>query len=147
MKKTLVVAAGLAVLSTSAFASKARMAALNQDAALGSYYLEDNRNQWRSAGDFGGNYVIIEHGQNYQDDATPPGRQLADAEGGFFREGGSMNYGLYLNSTDTYGNVQDSDAGTIGAGRIDLFLSGNSGMDWGVRLGYSRIEVNTPPAG
>ena len=43
MKKHLVVAAGLAVLSTGAFASKARMTALNQGSSLGSFYLEDNR--------------------------------------------------------------------------------------------------------
>ena len=140
MKKTLVVAAGLAVLSTSAFASKARMAALNQDAALGSYYLEDNRNQWRSAGDFGGNYVIIEHGTN------APGAAAATSEGGFFREGSSMNYGVYLNSTDTYGNVGDATAvngAAIVPGRLDLFLSGNSGMDWGVRLGYESVDSET----
>ena len=39
--KTLVVAAGLAVLSTSAFASKARMQAMGQDATLGSFYMQD----------------------------------------------------------------------------------------------------------
>ena len=40
MKKHLVVAAGLAVLSTGAFASKARMTALNQDhlgSSVGSF--------------------------------------------------------------------------------------------------------------
>ena len=144
MKKTLVVAAGLAVLSTSAFASKARMAALSQSAALGSYYLEDNRNQWRSAGDFGGNYVIVEHGTD------APGAAAATSEGGFFREGSSMNYGVYLNSTDTYGNVADATSVDFGngavavvPGRLDLFLSGNSGMDWGVRLGYESVDSET----
>ena len=37
MKKHLMIATGLAVLSTSAFASKARMTALNQSASFGSF--------------------------------------------------------------------------------------------------------------
>ena len=50
MKKHIVVAAGLAVLSTGAFATKARMTALNQDASQGSFYIQDERNAFRSAG-------------------------------------------------------------------------------------------------
>jgi len=140
MKKTLVVAAGLAVLSTSAFASKARMAALNQDSALGSYYIEDTRNVWRSAGAFSGNYVIVEHGTNVLDAAGDV--QSATAEGGFFREGSMFNYGLYLNSTDTYGNVADLTTVDGLVGRADLFLASNSGMKWGVRLGYERLSAD-----
>ena len=140
MKKTLVVAAGLAVLSTSAFASKARMAALNQDAALGSYYMQDTRNVWRSAGAFSGNYVIVEHGRNVLD--ADDNVQSATAEGGFFREGSMFNYGLYLNSTDTYGNVGDNTTVDGLVGRADLFLASNSGMKWGVRLGYERLSAD-----
>ena len=62
MKKHIVVAAGLAVLSTGAFATVARMNALNQDAAQGSYYIDDERNVFRSAGAFSGNYAYFEHG-------------------------------------------------------------------------------------
>ena len=62
MKKHIVVAAGLAVLSTGAFATKARMTALNQDASFGSFYMDDERNAFRSAGAFSGNYVYLEHG-------------------------------------------------------------------------------------
>jgi len=133
MKKTLVVAAGLAVLSTSAFASKARMSALNQDSALGSYYMEDERNAFRTAGSFSGNYVYLEHGADFASGAVNP-----TAEGGFFREGASMSYGLYLNSSE---HGQLANAGTVDPGRIDLFLRSNSGMNWGVRLGYESIEV------
>jgi len=144
MKKTLVVAAGLAVLSTSAFASKARVSALNQSAALGSYYMEDTRNVWRSAGAFSGNYVIIEHGTN---NAIPTSEDFdngvsATAEGGFFREGSMFNYGLYLNSTDTYGNIPSFVAGADVA-RADLFLASNSGMKWGVRLGYTSFNYDS----
>ena len=46
MKKHIVVAAGLAVLSTGAFATVARMSALNQT-AQGSYYIQDERNAFQ----------------------------------------------------------------------------------------------------
>ena len=138
MKKHIVVAAGLAVLSTGAFATVARMQALNQGTgAQGSYYIDDERNVFRSAGAFSGNYVYMEHGADFAAGAT-----TGTAEGGVFREGGSMSYGLYLNSTAHGDNVQTSGANGVDPGRLDLFLKGNSGMNWGVRLGYSSILVD-----
>jgi hypothetical protein len=134
MKKHIVVAAGLAVLSTGAFASKARMTALNQDASFGSFYMDDERNAFRSAGAFSGNYVYLEHGANQTGAAAP------SAEGGFFREGGSLNYGLYLNS-DTYNNLTEASAITSSA-RGDFFVSGNSGMNWGARVGYTKLLID-----
>jgi len=145
MKKTLVVAAGLAVLSTSAFATKSRMTALNQDSGRGSYYIDDERNAFRTAGSFGGNYVYVEHG------ASAASGVGGTAEGGFFREGSSMSYGLYLNSSE-HGQLASA-AGTvtvegvnvpvaIDPARVDLFLKSNSGMNWGVRLGYESVTVD-----
>jgi hypothetical protein len=137
MKKTLVVAAGLAVLSTSAFATKSRMTALNQDSGRGSYYMDDERNAFRMAGSFSGNYVYVEHG------ASATSGVGGTAEGGFFREGASMSYGLYLNSSE-HGQL-DSSTGTgvtVDPARVDLFLRSNSGMNWGVRLGYESVTVD-----
>jgi hypothetical protein len=131
MKKHIVVAAGLAVLSTGAFASKSRMTALNQSGSYGSYYMQDERNAFRSAGQFSGNYVYLEHGTNGTNGA---------AEGGFFREGGSLNYGLYLNS-DVYNNITES-ATPVESGRADFFVSGDSGMKWGARVGYTKLLVD-----
>ena len=67
MKKHLMIATGLAVLSTSAFASKARMSALNQSATFGSFYLEDNRNAFRSSNSVNSmsNYIITEWGERF----------------------------------------------------------------------------------
>jgi len=48
MKKSVLVVAGLAVLSTSAFASKARMEALGQGSAS-SLYLSDSRSVFLNA--------------------------------------------------------------------------------------------------
>jgi hypothetical protein len=133
MKKTLVVAAGLAVLSTSAFASKARMTALGQASSNGSYYMMDNRNIWRSAADLNelGSHVTAEFG------ASAVGGAGGTANGGFFQSSGSLNYGLYLNETDNFGGVADV-AGTNPA-RADLFVASNN---WGVRLGYESITVD-----
>ena len=133
MKKHLVVAAGLAVLSTGAFASKARMAALNQGSSLGSFYLEDNRNVFRSSNSVNSmnNYVITEWGSSYI-----PGGAAATAEGGFFRSHGAMNYGLYLNS-DAHGNVDNN----LNPARVDLVVGGDAGLNWGLRLGYESMEA------
>ena len=70
MKKHLVVAAGLAVLSTGAFASKARMQAMNQGATLGSYYMYDTRNIWRTPNALNTNpeFVITEWGNDQSQD-------------------------------------------------------------------------------
>ena len=135
MKKTLVVAAGLAVLSTSAFASKARMQALGQGATFGSYYMQDTRNIWRMphAMNANSNFVITEWGDQ---DAT----NGENAEGGFFNSTSSLNYGIYLNA-DALGNVQASSAGN--PNRFDVFVGGNTNMNWGARLGYQTVTNKT----
>jgi len=133
MKKTLIVAAGLAVLSTSAFASKARMTALNQATSNGSYYMQDNRNIWRSAAALNdlGSHVTAEFGASAVSGAG------GTANGGFFQSSGSLNYGLYLNETENMGGV--ADVGTVNPARADLFFAQNN---WGVRLGYESITVD-----
>ena len=117
MKKHLMIATGLAVLSTSAFASKARMTALNQDTTFGSFYLEDNRNVFRSSNGVNSlnNYVITEWG-----DAD-------SAEGGMFKSSGSLNYGLYLNSA-AHGNINSGAALTGSPSRLDVVVGGDADL-------------------
>ena len=93
MKKSVLIATGLAVLSTSAYATKARMSALGQDEGLGSYYMGDTRNVFRNPADlnYTKNYMVAEWGQD---------AGTANAEGGFFRELGAFNYGVYLGSNN-----------------------------------------------
>ena len=133
MKKHLVVAAGLAVLSTGAFASKARMTALNQSSSLGSFYLEDNRNVFRSSNSVNSmnNYLVTEWGGNGAN---------GSAEGGFFRSHGAMNYGLYFNA-QPHGNVGGI-ANVFEPGRADLFVGGDAGLNWGLRLGYESLQLD-----
>lgn len=125
MKKHIVIATGLAVLSTSAYATKARMSALGQDENYGSHYIQDTRNIFRNAAHVNTftNYIVTEWG----DDAT--------AEGGFFREHGAFNYGLYLGNT-----IGDIDSGDFKSKQdtIDLFFGGDTGaMQWGANLHYA----------
>lgn len=137
MKKHLIVATGLAVLSTGAFASKARMNALGQGSGTGSYYMQDNRNIWRSAAALNalGSHVTAEFGT----DATSG--VGGTAEGGFFQKSGDMTYGLYLNN-DNYGNVNAVGIDSLGnavnhePGRADVFVASG---DWGVRVGYETV--------
>ena len=73
------------------------------------------------------NYVITEWGDS---------GGAASSEGGFFRSHGAMNYGLYFNS-GVNGNVVDS----LNPARVDLFVGGDAGLNWGLRLGYESKEV------
>lgn len=128
MKKHIVIAAGLAVLSTSAFATKARMEALGQDDSKGSFFIQDTRNVFRNASGVNdmANYVVTEWG-------STAGR---NPEGGFFRSAGKFNYGIYLNSdVDTATHTNGTNAGALAEDdRITAFLGGDMGVKWGVSL-------------
>jgi hypothetical protein len=137
MKKTLVIA-GLAVLSTSAFASKARMEALGQQGDV-SYYLNDSRSVFLNPAALNDmkNYIVTECGASQQaDSATAP-----RAEGGFFREMGSMAYGLYLGNNGDARTVTSATASFLNhQNAMDLMLAGDMGMKWGARLHYANSK-------
>lgn len=150
MKKHIAIATGLLLVSSSAFATKARMAALGQDENYGSHYLKDSRNVFRNAANVNGmkNYVVTEWGNAA---ATESSAIAPSAEGGFFREAGNFAYGVYLgsdldsqNATRAGGNGYGGSAITQGVAgfldrdnEIDLFFAGDMGVEWGVRVGYS----------
>jgi hypothetical protein len=159
MKRSLLIATGLVLLSTSAFATKTRMTALGQDAANGSRYIDDTRNVFRNAAHAGSttNYVVSEWGN-----------LGSTAEGGFFKEAGSFNYGVYLNSRNDAQNGNNgaslgttgtdyagvgafgADFSAAGANRsddIDLFFAGDMGFQWGARIGYSSSDTKAAAAG
>lgn len=156
MKKHVLLATGLAVLSTSAFATKARMEALGQDTDRGSYYLEDSRSVFLNAATLNNvkNYVVTEWGtaNNTNTDST----SAPQAEGGFFREMGSFAYGLYLNNgINSQNDVRRGGNGYANAvamgdtnfvsqdNRLDLFFAGDMGVKWGARLGYASGKNKT----
>jgi hypothetical protein len=141
MKKNVLVIAGLAVLSTSAFASKARMEALGQGTE--SLYLSDSRSVFVNPASLNDtkNYLITEWGASAQTDSASAPR----AEGGFFRENGSFIYGLYL------GNNGDARAVTgteflNHQNALDLVLAGDMGVKWGARVHYANSQDETTTA-
>lgn len=141
MKKQLVLAAGLAVLATPAFASKARLQALGESTD-GSFYIQDNRNIFLNASEINNNKDFVTY-------------ELAagDNEGGFARTAGNMVYGVHLGRALSYNDgasafgVDANDNGAFDAAAdlrpygasnaIDLFLGGDAGIKWGVQLTYS----------
>ncbi len=137
------------------WASKARLQALGQDADRGSGYINDFRNIFKNPALLSGmeNTVITEWGaaSGNTSTAADPG-----AEGGFFHNANPFAYGLYLGSDLNSQNSVRSGAansGYAGSGisfglpgfvardnEIDLFLAGDMGAKWGIRLGYSKGE-------
>lgn len=141
MKKQLVVALGLAVLATPAFASKARLQALGDD-VNGSFYINDNRNVFLNAANINNHkdLVTFEWGNTASetDSATAP-----RSEGGVFKTMGNMVYGVYLGSESNTSNGFRQLSGLTIAdveeeNNIDLFVGGDAGMKWGANLTYSK---------
>lgn len=134
MKNVLLIT-GLAVLSTSAFASKARMEALGQGDS--SYYLNDSRSVFVNPASLNDtkNYIVTEWGAGAQaDTATAP-----RAEGGFFREMGTFAYGLYLGNNGA-GRTSTGATFLDHQNALDLFLAGDMGMKWGAKLHYANSK-------
>ncbi len=148
MKRHLLLVVGLALLSTSAFATKARMESLGQDGANGSFYLTDTRNVFHNAANVNTtkNYVVTEWGNATATDATA----TPEAEGGFFSEAGTFGYGVYLDNTQsgqvthystafaqTKNNaVNRTNYSSIG-NKIDVFVGADMGFEWGVNVSLS----------
>ena len=139
MKKQLIVALGLAVLATPAFASKARLQALGED-QYGSFYINDNRNIFYNAAQVNNHKDLLtfEWGDTSSttDSVTTP-----KAEGGFFKTAGNLVYGAQLGSES---NTSNGFRAAAGAGaveeenNIDLFVGGDAGMKWGANVTYSK---------
>ncbi len=142
MKKQLALALGLAVISGSALASKARLEALGEG-SNGSQYLMDNRNIFLNPAQ--ANYfkdmVTFEAGDttNEDDDAGSP-----NAEGGFLKAHGNMVYGVFFGHEDaTSQQLKRASSATAtiqdaveDENTWDLFVAGDAGVQWGVNLSY-----------
>lgn len=151
MKKISFIVA-LACLSTSAHATKARMIALGEDAADGSYYIQDDRNMFRNSAflnDYA-NKSVLEWGNssgaagtNLDTDGAPK------AQGGFIKNGGAYNYGAYLgNESNTTQLLRMSawgsgDTLSHADNVLDVFFGGGSDMKWGANLAYSKNKTET----
>ena len=156
---------GLAVISGSAFATKARLEALGED-QYGSQFISDNRNVFLNAAtvNFHKDLVYMEFGSSDTTTNTVfEGVDLANAgalggtsltestdqdtsatpkaEGGFFKASGNMVYGV------VFGNESNTSNGlrTLAMGNsvvheennFDIFVGGDAGVQWGASLSYS----------
>lgn len=140
MKKSALVIAGLALLSTNAFASKARLEALSANNGAAGLYVSDKGNVFRNAATINThkNFIVTEWGAS----ATATDTTAAPrAEGGFFKDAGSLAYGLYFGA-DANNDVRpvaylDQD------NSLDLFVGGDAGLQWGARLHYANGKDET----
>lgn len=169
MKKTLLIITSL-IFSYEVYASKARMTALGQDASLGSFYLEDPRNLFRNPSEISSisDFAIVEAA----DSATPdtgegniPVGHGEGAEGGFFKKmSDSMSVGVYIgnalnNNSSKVGGSATGYAADLGgttaysapsttqaAGNenLNLFIGGEAGVKWGVRISQASASSKTP---
>ena len=133
MKKTVTIV--LALMSASAFASKARLQALGEN-VNGSFYIQDNRNMFLNANEVNNykDFLTFETGTALGTNTETAPR----SEGGFFRTMGAMNYGLYLGSQYDRTNDARTTLATRTSNPIDLFVGGDAGsVKWGANLTYS----------
>lgn len=143
MKKQLAVALGLAVLSTSAFATKARLEALGED-NFGSYYIQDNRNIFLNPARINDNKDMV----NYEFGASGTGTSVTDspatpkAEGGFTKGHGNLVYGLHFgNTTPTVGTLRGVTGGALAERQPwDFFIGGDAGVKWGANVTYENFD-------
>ena len=169
MKKQLIAIAGLAVLSTPAFATKARMIALGENINdnIGSLYFSDSRNIFQNAA-YANDYkdmVIFEWGSSANTvQPSPPlpagttvkadTDQNSQAEGGFLKSHGNYVYGLYFGAESPYTNEIRSYTRGLNNdafqqdNQIDAFFAGQSAMlgKWGVNATYSASENDSVDA-
>jgi len=168
MKKQIVLATIATLATTSVWATRARMNSLGQQQDRGSFYIQDTRNVFRNAARINqtNNYAITEWGTaaNGANSENAP-----NAEGGFFKNAGSFNYGVYLGSDitdqngntalDGYADALDGATTTVGttfgdagfqdrSNDLDLFFGGDMGVEWGARVHYASgsNKAGTPGA-
>lgn len=155
MKNLILLAIGATLLSTSAFATKARLEALGED-QFGSQYVDDNRNMFLNAAEIHNHhdFLVFDAGDtnNLTDNAATP-----KASGGYFTKRDGAVMGVYLGQdSNTAAQLRGGalsalqTAGAISVGELqtyaaevnndntlDLFYGRDGSMKWGVRFSYS----------
>lgn len=145
MKKYVVLACAVMIASTSAFASKARMIALGEDAD-GSFYINDVRNVFLNPAMINNHKdtVTMEWGAS---DATADADDKPNTEAGIFHDAGKLVYGAYLGSrANKFTSMRSGSLTTSyntanfmlqAQDTLDLFVGGEAGMKWGASLTHS----------
>lgn len=147
MKNYLTLVLTLAVLSTPAFASRARLESLGQ-AKDGSYYVDDSRNMFLNPAQLS-NYkkkLWLEYGSNATTGITGQeqfGSSLA--QGGFSNTFGDYTYAVYVNrqSDRVLNTLKLANSILTGSTLIapdkafELFIAGEGSVKWGIDLYYA----------
>lgn len=153
MKKTLI-ALALMGMSTSAFASKARVEALGQDSA-DNYFINDSRSIWYNVSHIHDykDMVMMEWGDNTGSALGTDGAANPKAQGGFFRSHGDWTYGVHLGEESNTGVLLRLSAESAATALlkpdnvVDFFVGKDmGGMRWAANLLYSKSEIETNPA-
>lgn len=154
MKKT-IIALALAGMATSAYASKARVEALGQDAD-DNYFINDSRSIWYNVSHIHDykDMVMVEWGNSAGETTNSTGldgEANPKAQGGFFKSAGNGVYGIYLGEESNTGYLLRHTAETAGATAISLLKPDNvvdvfygmdmGGMRWAANVLYSKSEV------
>lgn len=140
MKKQIGLALGLAVLSSGAIASKARLQALGEDVD-GSYFIQDPRNIFYNPARsiYHKDGVILEWGDTaHLDDSAAEPR----AEGGVLKSSGNMVYGIYFGNQADNGNGYKGITGTgiNEMNTVSASIAGEAGVQWGFAFTYGQFD-------
>lgn len=155
MNKIIIVGSALMLISTSAFATKARLQALGEDKD-GSYFISDYRNVYINPSELNalGNSFIVEWGA--AGDAPIAGDASLDPDNKPKAQGGvvhglsnGMKVGLIMGdetdvasltrmlASNVYGGTTSTKFLKTADNVLDLFVSGQSSVNWGANLLYT----------
>lgn len=157
MKKIMMVGSALMLLSTSAFATKARLQALGEDKD-GSYYISDYRNIYINPSELNnfGNMAVLEWGQSgntpIAGDASLDPDDSPKAQGGVtYSLSNGLKFGAVLGdetdvaaltrmlSSNVYGGASTKFLQTAD-NVLDLFVAGSASVNWGANLLYTQSK-------
>lgn len=156
MKKLLILGSALALMSTSAFASKARLIALGEDKD-GSLYISDYRNLYINPSEINslGNMAVLEWGSNGRSlggGATLDADNNSKAQGGvIYGLSNGMKFGAILgDETDVGSLIRMLSSNSSVAlptqflqtadNVLDVFVGGSAAVNWGANFLYSQGE-------
>lgn len=144
------------LLSTSAFASKARLQALGEDKD-GSYFISDYRNVYINPAELNslGNMAVMEwgsSGSSFGNASVDPDNSPKAQGGAFYTLSNGLKVGAILGdetdvaaltrmlSSNVYGGATAGSAATFlktADNVLDLFVAGNGSMNWGANVLYT----------
>lgn len=136
MKNYLTLILALAIVSSPAYASRARLEALGEG-KNGSYYIDDSRNMFLNPASIVKykKKMMLELGNQNTVTTADTGASAATSrpQGGFTNTFGDFTYALYLN------NTSDRAINTLGsvfapADALEFALAGEGSVNWGISV-------------